>query len=312
VREQLSQVAPEAGRAVVAVNGDFFQIRPGLYQGDPTGLHIAEGRLVSAPIGDSFWIDPQGQPHIGAVRSKFRAKSDNGLNIAFGLNQQRGDNAAVLYTPVIGRSTRTTGGLELVLQPKAGSEWLPLHPGTKYTAQVVEIGTEGDSPVHRETMVLSFGPTLAEKMPAMKVGAVVSLSTATSPDLTGVITAVGGGPVLVRDGKPTGWTSRPIRHPRTAVGFDDEHLYLFVVDGRQEGLSAGMNYPELAETLIELGCEQAMNLDGGGSSTLWLGGQVVNSPSDGMERRVANSLIVIAREERDGRKGSGEENVTGN
>ena len=82
VREQLLRIAPETGKPVVAVNGDFFHIRPGLYQGDPTGLQITDGRLVSSPIGDSFWIDSRGEPHIGAVRSIFRAKSDNGLNIA--------------------------------------------------------------------------------------------------------------------------------------------------------------------------------------------------------------------------------------
>lgn len=69
---------------------------------------------------------------------------------------------------------------------------------------------------------------------------------------------------------------------------------MVVVDGRQEPLSVGMTYPELASLMKRLGCAYAMNLDGGGSSTLWLDGHIMNSPSDGRERRVANSLIVVS------------------
>jgi exopolysaccharide biosynthesis protein len=62
-----------------------------------------------------------------------------------------------------------------------------------------------------------------------------------------------------------------------------------------------MNYAELTALMRRLGCTEAMNLDGGGSSTLWLGGDVMNSPSDGRERLVANSLIVVSRQEGEGR-----------
>jgi exopolysaccharide biosynthesis protein len=57
-----------------------------------------------------------------------------------------------------------------------------------------------------------------------------------------------------------------------------------------------MNYPELTSLMKRHGCTYAMNLDGGGSSTLWLGGRIMNSPSDGQERKVANGLIVIVTE----------------
>jgi exopolysaccharide biosynthesis protein len=58
-----------------------------------------------------------------------------------------------------------------------------------------------------------------------------------------------------------------------------------------------MHYPELAALLSRLGCTDAINLDGGGSSTLWLDGHIMNSPSDGRERRVANSLVVVSKEQ---------------
>ena len=69
------------------------------------------------------------------------------------------------------------------------------------------------------------------------------------------------------------------------------------VDGRQSGLSVGMTLPELAAYMQKLGCEQAMNLDGGGSATLWVCGNVMNSPSEGQERPGANTLVVFRRAE---------------
>ena len=83
------------------------------------------------------------------------------------------------------------------------------------------------------------------------------------------------------------------RHPRTAVGWNDQVIYLAQVDGRQKDWSVGMTADELAEYLLKLGCTEAINLDGGGSSCLWFAGLIRNHPCDGFERSVANSLIVF-------------------
>lgn len=81
--------------------------------------------------------------------------------------------------------------------------------------------------------------------------------------------------------------------PRTAIGVIDENHYVFVVvDGRQPGYSAGVTLPELADILIGLGATTAYNLDGGGSSTLYFNGEVVNSPSNGGERATSDILYV--------------------
>lgn len=98
------------------------------------------------------------------------------------------------------------------------------------------------------------------------------------------------------------WSGFQRRHPRSAIGWNDRWLYLVEVDGRQGGLSVGMTFPELAAYLVRLGCREAVNLDGGGSSTLWLLGRVMNSPSDGMERPVANGLVVIQKERPSGER----------
>ncbi len=111
--------------------------------------------------------------------------------------------------------------------------------------------------------------------------------------------AVGGRPLLVRDGEALTSFNRTDcsdRHPRTAVGLsrDRQTLYLAVVDGRS-GVSVGMNCRELATLMAGLGAWTAMNLDGGGSTTMWLrGAGVLNAPSDGTERTVSNHLAVQA------------------
>ena len=61
------------------------------------------------------------------------------------------------------------------------------------------------------------------------------------------------------------------------------------------GLSVGMTFPELAAYMVKLGCQEAMNLDGGGSSTMWVSGNTMNSPSEGRERPAANALVVVRK-----------------
>lgn len=113
---------------------------------------------------------------------------------------------------------------------------------------------------------------------------------------------VGGGQILVRDGQAVVFTNRfaLVRNPRTAVGIDASgtQLTFLVVDGRQPWLSIGMSLGELSQEMVRLGCAAAINLDGGGSSTMVCRDPVtnkpavVNSPSDTRERAVADVLGV--------------------
>jgi exopolysaccharide biosynthesis protein len=85
------------------------------------------------------------------------------------------------------------------------------------------------------------------------------------------------------------------RHPRTAIGVDRKgHIHMITVDGRQPGYSAGMSLQELGNFLLAHGITDALNFDGGGSTTLVIRGQIVNRPSDSNgERAVANALLLI-------------------
>ena len=87
------------------------------------------------------------------------------------------------------------------------------------------------------------------------------------------------------------------RHPRTLIGTrPDGSVWLVTVDGRQPQLSAGMTLAELQSFSVRLGLNQALNLDGGGSTTMWVQGQIVNSPSDAAgPRKVSDALLVAPR-----------------
>ncbi|MCK4742068.1 MAG: phosphodiester glycosidase family protein, partial [Anaerolineales bacterium] len=83
-------------------------------------------------------------------------------------------------------------------------------------------------------------------------------------------------------------------HPRTAICYNQDYLYFVVVDGRDNAYSIGMTVLELANFCQEeLHATEGINLDGGGSSTMWVNGEVVNRPSDGHERTVANGMMMV-------------------
>ena len=113
---------------------------------------------------------------------------------------------------------------------------------------------------------------------------------------------IGGFPELLDDGGPPPGSESvarsafaTTRHPRTAVAFDADTgvLWMIVVDGRQGSHSAGMTLAELTETLVALGADEAINMDGGGSSVMVIGRRLASRPSDAEgERRVANALAV--------------------
>lgn len=300
------QATARHGRPVAAINGDWFEIVPGNYQGDPRGLQILDGEIVSAPAAYScFWVDRDGNPRIDQIISDLRIIWPDGKSeTPIGLNERRADDRAVLYTPtlVLGRdeagrsrpSTRTTTGRELALERNGDSPWLPLLAGKTYPAKIARIRDGGDTPLDEKTVILSLGPKLVEKLPRVEVGAVVTIKLDTTPSVEGARTAIGGGPRLMKAGKkqPQDASDKP-RHPRSMVGYNATHYFLVVVDGRQPKLSIGMTYTEMCGLAERLGCTEAMALDGGGSSTLWADKRILNSPSGGAPRAVANALILV-------------------
>jgi large repetitive protein len=308
--EQIRALPSAAGAPVAALNGDFYVVEARHpYLGDPRGLQILDGELISAP-GDqaSFWIDAKGNPQATNVISRFSVTWPDGSTTPMGLNEERANGAMVLYTPRLGKSTRAQGGRELILERAVDGPWLPLQAGREYTARVREVRTSGDSPLTNGLLVLSISAswlTNGSAAAQAEAGTGLRISTAMVPDLAGVKTAIGGGYVLVRDGqkqtlnipKSDAYKYRSVgeRHPRSAIGASRDQIYLVEVDGRQPGLSVGMTLAELGDYMQKLGCDLVLSLDGGASATLWFDGKVRNSPCDGDLRPIANGLVVLQK-----------------
>jgi hypothetical protein len=315
IADQARAVPPEFGRTIGAINGDFYDRDNPTYAGDPRGLQIIDGEMTSGPDTVCVWFDADGNPHLDEVKGHFNVTWPGGQKTPFGLNQRRRSQSAVLYTPTYGPSTRAPGGKEFIFEKEGDGAWLPLQASQSMRARVREVSSTGNTRLTGDIMVLSVSPDLTGKLPEVKAGDIVEISTATTPDLKGAPMAIGGGPTLIKNGKaafsmkspPPGtsneWRERSKyeRHPRGAMGWSASHIYLVIVDGRQPGLSAGMKLAELADFFASLGCTDAMNLDGGKSAQMWMSGQIMNSPCQG-EDTVANSLLVVRKAQPDDSK----------
>ncbi|HEX7862997.1 MAG TPA: phosphodiester glycosidase family protein [Verrucomicrobiae bacterium] len=294
LQDQIALLPRDLGKPVAAINGDYYAAKAP-YKGDPKGVQISRGELISAPFDwTCVWFDTNGVPTMGIVKSQFSVTWPNGTTTPIGLNELREPTKAVLYTRAVGASTFTTDGTEIVLERSKDQKWLPLHASEEYTAVVREVRDKGNTATSEDTLVLSLGPKLIRSLPKLKKGDTIKISTETSPSLKDIPTAISGGPALVRDAEiVVGWSA--IRHPRAAIGWNKDYIFFVQVDGRQPGHSVGMTYSELAQYMQKLGCQEALNLDGGGSATFWMLGQVMNSPSKGHSRDIANGLILIQK-----------------
>ena len=290
----------EKHRIVAAINGDFFDINHGV----PINLQLRNGEVLRQPTGRSvFAVSAAEKPVIsflsliGSVQSK--AGFWQALN---GFNRARNADELIFYNQYFGGSTATN---------HFGSE-VRIRPLKKFavndTIRAVVVETRrhsGDTPLEASIYVLS-GHGAAKNWLARNIalGDTIKFVWRIPETPWRLVEAIGGLPRLVRDGnlsiesKAEGGSESFTnnRHPRTAIGFtaDTSRFFFVTVDGRQPGYSEGMTLLELANFMRELGCSQALNFDGGGSTTMVVRGNVVNRPSDAAgERAVANALLLI-------------------
>jgi hypothetical protein len=304
ISDHLRGLPKAVGRPIAAINGDFYQ-REGTYAGDPRGLQLIDGVLVSAPMGVCLWIDRAGEPHMDDLQSRFQVTWPDGSKAAMGFNEESAPNRLVLFTPSTRPSTRTRGGREWILAPEASDTASGLPIGARMKLRVTEIRDGGNSPIPTHGFVLSAGPALVRRLPTVNTQQVLEVDLSTSVPMNDAVSGIGGGPMLVRnhravrieipDDDAYQFKSMKERHPRSAVGWNREHYFLVTVDGRQKE-SVGMTLEELGKHLAAIGCSEAMNLDGGGSATLWADGRIRNHPSDGSERPIANALVIVRPE----------------
>lgn len=275
--------------AVAAVNGDFFDIGA---TGAPRGVGIDDGDLLHAPA--SGWnnvaaLYPNGGGSRGGLAQIFldatitlpggarlTATNLNSPNIAA--------NGIGVYNALWGDEPRSQ-----VLNGATRSREIEITGG-----RVSRVSTSPGGKVPDGSVVVLGVNAGADALAGLAVGDAVSVSYAPRGG-DGATVAIGGNLVLVKDGVVTN-VSHP-KNPRTAVGFsaDGLKMWLVVVDGRSSS-SVGMTYVELANYMKSLGADDAINLDGGGSSTLVArmpgdtSVSVRNTPSDGTQRRVPNGI----------------------
>jgi exopolysaccharide biosynthesis protein/flagellar hook assembly protein FlgD len=295
-RETVTSMEKRAsgGATVAGVNGDLFNFR----DGHPSGVLMRNGVLDSPPLAERSSTAITADGTIRVDRARYIGYwRGNGQRRALNFNQPPGTNGVSLYTRSWAPTTPPFGDTtEAIL-----SGFPDARPNTDLTGTVVQIKTGGNTPIPPGGAVLVARGSSASKLTAeAPVGTVVTARLTFNVDWSAVTDAIGGGPVLLRAGKPVfraneGFTAGQLapRNPRTAVGQRaDGRIVLVAVDGRQPGYSVGMTNFELALTMMRLGCVTASGLDAGGSTTMAFDGALLNRPSDGVERPVAEALLV--------------------
>jgi hypothetical protein len=216
-----------------------------------------------------------------------------------GLNRPRADNELIVFTPEFHRTTLTDpSGLEIVVRRGRVVDWRDL---------------KGSSAIPADGFVISTSGTAREwALKNLRRGTPVQLLLNLSPvetELTDLwkqtTNVIGGGPQLIKNGRVeiTNTAEKILPsfvsdgHPRTAIAkLKSGQVLLVTVDGRQPGESIGMSLTMLADLLLEFGAVEAINLDGGGSTTMVIRNRLVNKPSDASgERPVSDAILLFPR-----------------
>lgn len=325
-RRTVPQMARESG-AVAAVNGSFFVMRDedGVV-GDVTGTAVLGGKLLSEAIRGRTTVIIENYPKL-ALRfdsspmpvmlnwSDGVSTEIDGVNRAIGLIRNCGNLGDQPNEQAAHDVTCTDSGELVLLTPEAGF-------GPPDNAAVFELNLEGRLSVSsrmahstgRFTYLVATGDRIAELSERIDIVDSVSVRTgfeSARPDTD----ALSGGPLLLLSGVEVfneaseGWTiaqsNTParrdemhrwinLRNPRTAIGQrEDGTILIVVIDGRQPDRSVGATIDELRAVMASLGAVDAINLDGGGSSTLALEGELSNIPSDATGARPVGDALML-------------------
>ncbi|AIE86146.1 phosphodiester glycosidase family protein [Fimbriimonas ginsengisoli] len=282
--------------AIAAVNGDFFSYD----HGAPIGQMVRAGELITTATRPRavFGWGPK-DVAVGFASSSGTVDSGEGSPVRLeSVNQPVSANGVVLYTPAVGIAATDKPNVTLVLKIADAH----ISPSTSIEATLdYALPDSHRTPVPAgRALLIATGDAMA-KIAAFHPGERIKIRLKTDGfDWEKYENVIGGGPVLLRDGDQVvdaaeeGFKSDfLVRHPRTAIGKTPEgDVWIVTVDGRQ-ACSVGATLEEMAQLMKRLGCVDAINLDGGGSSALNLFGVTVNRPSDGVERPVANGILIF-------------------
>jgi exopolysaccharide biosynthesis protein len=311
--ETVSSMAKRHG-AIAAINGGFFRLGKSIFAGDETGTLMINKKLLSESFDNNnssfgrvnlMISNKPRQTYLLMERIKIKnVVLTKGKVFDVGTNRQRNENDIVIFTKSFSKTTLTNNeGIEFIVR---NNRVMQIFDG------------KGNNEIPSNGYVISVSGNLRnEALMFLKVGTKANVNIAVPSSsgsfsqirnafnfLTKAEDVVGGVPQLIKNGKiEITWEQEKqsksfveTKHPRTAVAkLKDGKFLMVTVDGRSEA-SGGIGLQNLAEILLELGATDAMNLDGGGSTTMFLDGKVVNKPSDKEgERRVGDAILVFPR-----------------
>jgi hypothetical protein len=282
---------------LAATNSDFFSLATGVSEGPQIsngvllkseGVHreAIEDRLVR--LQPVFAIDSKGRRYLthtrltGSVRAGALTVPLAGVNVT-----TRADSAFV-FTRFYGDQTSPdTGALKVSVQRDV----------------VLAIDTSATPMAIPESgFVLSVRGRARDTFSSLRTGDAMQWSASFRGLPQDLDELIAGYPMLLLNGAHVHHNEAGLRttfsdrkHPRSAIAWGkDRRIHIFAVDGRRPGYSEGLSLQELADYLLAHGFTEAMNFDGGGSTTLVVNGQIVNRPTDQTgERAVSNALLVL-------------------
>ena len=279
----IRKIAQESN-SIVAINGSFFKPQNGI----PLGSLMIDGKLLTGPMYNRVAMGIfDDEMKIERVELNAVAKNENYTLKIDNINQPRMLSTYVLiYTREWGEYAPASPqyGMQVAIQD----------------GQIVEFSTNRLQIPENGYVIV--GPK--DKLTELAAQKTVDIKLNTNPNWDGVKHIISGGPYLIKNGEIFVDASEQKlnaitgRNPRTAIGITtDKNLVLVTVDGREES-SVGMTLTELANFMKEIGCVEAMNLDGGGSSVMYVAGNIVNSPSIKGGIAISNAFTVSVTKER--------------
>jgi exopolysaccharide biosynthesis protein len=300
--ETTSSMATRHG-ALAAINAGFFRLDKSIFAGDAAGVLAINKELYSESYGGRVALmigNNLDRTQVSIERTNvYDFIEIKGKTFDAGRNRERKGNDLVLFASSFNYTTLTdNNGIEFFIENN----------------EVVKIiDQRGSNIIPQDGYILSASGEMREELKNLiklrtEINHFVKHSSPrnsiTNSAFRNVEDIVGGVPQLIKNGKiEITWEQEKqtksfveTRHPRTAVAkLKDGKFLMATVDGRQKA-SIGMNLNELAALLLELGATDAMNLDGGGSTTMFLDGKIINTPSDKEgERRVSDAILVFPR-----------------
>jgi hypothetical protein len=280
---------------VAGIDGGFF----GAKDGQPTGAFVSGGTLAHAPAADrsSIGVDAAGTLLVDRVKLFGTWQGSGQRRTVSAVNKEPARGQVSLFTPAYGSTVPVVAGsVEVVLD-----SFPQTAPNTDLRAAVTEVGSGGGEAIPAGGAILQAAGAAAAKLQAeAPAGTRVTVRLGLQPEWTGVVSALGGGPVLVRDAKPVfdsdeDFTSAQVsgRDARAAVGqLADGRILLVAVDGGRLGYSAGLTNFELAQALVGLGAVTAAAVQPGAAAAAAFDGTLLSRPSTGREQQVKEALLV--------------------